>query len=105
MTLFETLTLVVAVVTAALALIVNMALLDSEKRLWLRRTAWRIVATVMYLFMVLFAIGVVWSFAVTPEPPTRKDILTLLLWLFNGTMGLIFLAHDSGERRRANLSK
>ena len=105
MTLFEFLTLVVTVVAAASALVVNMALLDSEKRLWLRRTTWRIVSTAIYLFMVLFAIGVVWSFAVTPGAPTRQDILILLLWLFNGAMGLAFWAHDSGERRRARLSK
>ncbi|RYH42589.1 MAG: hypothetical protein EON54_17700 [Alcaligenaceae bacterium] len=82
-------------------LLIAVAALDEQKRSWAAKTAVRIFSAVFTVFMIVGCCVAVFLFATAISAPSRVDILTLLMWLFNGGMGVHFVLDSISERRRA----
>jgi hypothetical protein len=95
MTVFEGVSCVVMVAT----LIVAVAALDPEKRAWAKKQAAGLLAALFFVFCIGTAVVGVTTFGLADGPPTRGQILMLVMYLFNGFMGIHFVMDAISARR------
>jgi len=101
MTVNELLSVGVAAVGVVSATLVGLAHAGDQGRKWAKSAALQLLAYGFYALLIIFSIGAVWGFGAAPGAPTRGEILILLLWVFNGSMGIVFTLTDLLQRKRA----
>lgn len=95
MTVFEGISCMVMIATLMLAA----AALDPEKRAWAKEQAASLFAGLFYVFCIGTAVVGVIAFGLADGPPTRGQILMLVMYLFNGFMGIHFILDAISARR------